>query len=283
MSTTTDISVLSRVLRRIDATIDGAPPVDTVPTGFPSLDKLLGGGLRRGDLVAVGGDVASGKSAFALALAIRAAGAGHRSAFLTAETSAERVMERALCIEGRARVDDVRLGALDDEARAAVGAAALRLRDAPLTLHEIGAEGADGVAAVAPRVPPPALLVVDGLQALAPGVRARDEELAAAVGGLKEMARVRDAVVVIVAQLASRDATRGDPRPLLADFGVLGAVSQQADVVLGVFRERMYAADAATPEAAELLVLKNRNGATGYADLLFYERHLRFEDMADPG
>lgn len=274
-----DGSILTRVLRRIDATIDGAPPTDAVPTGFPSVDKLLGGGLRRGDLVAVAGDVASGKSAFGLAVAIRAALAGHRSAVCSAESSAERVMERALCIEGRAAVDDLRLGALDDAGRAAVGMAALRLRDVPLTVHEIGAEGAEGVTAVAPRVPPAALIVVDGLQALAPGVRRRDEELAAAVAGLKELAREREAAVMVLAHIPGHDPARADRRPALGDLGVLGALSQQADVVLGVFRERMYAPDAATPEAAELLVLKNRNGPTGYADLLFYERHLRFEDM----
>lgn len=274
-----DASLLARVLGRIDAVLDGAPPADTVATGFPGVDRLLGGGLRRGDLIALGGDVASGKSALGLALAIRASAAGRRSALLSAETTAERVIERALCIEGRAAVDDLRLGALDDAGRAAVGVAALRLRDLPLTVHAIGAEGAAGVVAAVPRVPAPALVVVDGLQALAPGLRPRDEELAAAVSGLKALAREREAAVVVLAQLPLRDGGRTDQRPTLADFGALGAVAEQADLVLGLFRERMYAADAASAEAAELLVLKNRNGATGYADLLFYERHLRFEDV----
>src|SRR3982074_2418984 len=73
MADVTDISPLARVMRHVDEVADGAPSPDTVRTGFPSVDKLLGGGARRGDLVVLGGDVSSGKSALALAMALRAA------------------------------------------------------------------------------------------------------------------------------------------------------------------------------------------------------------------
>src|SRR5919112_2540570 len=101
-----DISPLSLLLGRVDAVADGAPSPDTVPTGFPSLDKLLGGGVRRGDLVVLGGDVGSGKSALALAIALRAAQDGRSVAYLSGEMSVDRIMERALAIEGRAKIDD---------------------------------------------------------------------------------------------------------------------------------------------------------------------------------
>src|SRR5689334_5089234 len=105
-----DISPLSLLLGRVDAVADGAPPLDTVPSGFPSLDKLLGGGLRRGDLVVLGGDVGSGKSALALAIALRVAQQGRDAFFYSGEMTVERVLERALAIEGRARIDDLRRG-----------------------------------------------------------------------------------------------------------------------------------------------------------------------------
>ena len=84
MSRSTDISPLSVLLSKVDAIQDGQPARDTYASGFPSLDKVIGGGFRRGDLVVLGGDVASGKSALALAFAIRASMAGTRIAFLTA-------------------------------------------------------------------------------------------------------------------------------------------------------------------------------------------------------
>jgi replicative DNA helicase len=108
MTRSTDISPLSVLLSRVDAVSDGAPPVSTIPTGFASVDKMLGGGLRHGDLVIIGGDTASGKSALSLAFAVRMSLAGAQTVFLTAEMSGERVLERILAIEARPRIDDLR-------------------------------------------------------------------------------------------------------------------------------------------------------------------------------
>src|SRR3954467_1443786 len=113
-----DISPLSLLLGRVDAVDDGATPVDTIPSGFPSLDKVLGGGLRRGDLIVLGGDVASGKSALALAVGLRIAQGARNTIFYSGEMTPDRVLERALAIEGRTRVDDLRQGKLDEVARA---------------------------------------------------------------------------------------------------------------------------------------------------------------------
>src|SRR5438874_13235497 len=117
-----DISPLSVLLSRIDAISDGSPARDTFACDFPSLDKMLGGGFRRGDLTVLGGDVASGKSALALAFAVRASLQGTRVAFLSGEMSVERVLERVIAIEARTRIDDLRQGALDDVSRASAGA-----------------------------------------------------------------------------------------------------------------------------------------------------------------
>src|SRR5881397_1831770 len=120
---------LETLVERVDQQRPGATADDTVPSGFPSLDKLLGGGLRRGDLVVLGGDVGSGKSALALAIALRVAQQRRSTLFYSGEMIVERVLERALAIEGRARIDDLRQGTLDEATRAGVGAAAVRLRN----------------------------------------------------------------------------------------------------------------------------------------------------------
>src|SRR5436189_5965390 len=114
MARSSDISPLSVLLTRVDAISDGSPSKDSIACGFPSVDKMLGGGFRSGDLVVLGGDVASGKSALALAMAVRVALATKRVGFFTSELSAPRVYERILAIESRVRIDDLRRGSLDD-------------------------------------------------------------------------------------------------------------------------------------------------------------------------
>ncbi|HEU4629809.1 MAG TPA: DnaB-like helicase C-terminal domain-containing protein [Gemmatimonadaceae bacterium] len=285
MPRTTDISPLARLLDRADQAAEGAAAPAGVATGFPTLDRMLGGGLRRGDLVVLAGDTASGKSALALAMALRASEAGHPSHLLSAEMTPERVLERALAIEGRVRVDDLRRGALEAAERGSVGAAALRLRDRVPGVEMLGCGGVESLADALRRALDVELAVVDSLPALATGARDRDEELATAARTLKALALELDVALLVTTPLAASVAGRPDPRPRLDDLGALGALKHHADVVLGLFREEMYQpdpGDRSLAGATELLVLKNRNGPTGYVDLYFYERWLRFEDMVDP-
>lgn len=274
-------SPLAEVVRRVDATADGARPVDTIATGFPSVDRLLGGGLRRGDLVVLGGDVASGKSALALAIALRTAEEGRVTAFFGGEMTVDRTFERALAIEGRARIDDLRRGTIDEHTRAAVGAAAHRLqRTAPL-VHALPAGGIERLGEELHRTLDLELGIVDPLQALSSGARPAAEEAADAIRRLKRLAVELDVALLVTSGLPALSPDRVNPRPVLDDFGALGAIKQHADVVLALFREEMYAADGAEG-ATELIALKNRNGPTGYVDLYFYKQWIRFEDMLDP-
>jgi replicative DNA helicase len=276
--------LLEGLVARIDASAPGLPAPDTVPSGFASLDLMLGGGFRRQDLIVLAGDVGSGKSALALAMAIRAARAGIPTLFLSGEMSPERVLERALALEGRVPVDDLRQGRLDSGARAAVGAAAVRLRGAPLLLRPLLGASFDEVSSSLEQVPGRALLVVDSLQ-LTPSpypAPRLDERIALAVRALKALAVERNVAVLALAQLPHHRADRADPRPALDDLGALGTIKQNADVVLGIFREEMYRPGQGVEGATELLVAKNRNGPTGFVDLYFHARILRFEDMLDP-
>jgi replicative DNA helicase len=283
MSRSADISPLSVLLSRVDAVSDGTTPArDAFPCGFPSVDALLGGGFRRGDLVVLGGDVASGKSALALAFSIRASLLGSRLAFLTSEMSVERVLERVIAIEARTRIDDLRQGTLDDVTRAAAGNVALRLKDhLPVVEQLPAADGVPQVAAFLDEFPNLEVLALDSLAAFGKGLQPTDEELAAAVRQLKALALDRRVAILATAPLPHL-APRPDRRPTLDDFGALGAVKQLADIVLGLFRQEMYETARDIAGATELLIRKNRNGPTGYVDLFFYPQWMRFEDMLDP-
>lgn len=272
------------VVHQVDATLEGEPRPDTIPTGFPSIDQLLGGGLRRRDLVLLAGDIGSGKSSLALGIALRTALGGMPVLFLSGEMSEERLMERALAIEGRASVDELRTGKLDDERRASVGAAAVRLRGLPLVVRPLIGRDFSEIDQALRVIPRPALVVIDYLQLVPPPQPARDQEdaLALATRALKGVALAENVSMLVVAQLPSHVATREDPRPTLDDLGGRGQVKQHADVVLGVYREEMYRPGGGMEGATELVVTKNRNGPTGFVDLYFYRRWLRFEDMLDP-
>lgn len=274
---------LTNLIRLVDSLPPGEPGPDTVPTGFQSLDRVIGGGVRRRDLVVLGGDVGSGKSALALSIALRAAAADHSVAFFSGEMDEDRLMERALAMEARVQVDDMRSARLSETARAAVGAAALRLKGVPLSIHPMVGRQFDEVLAPA-WDDDPALVIVDYLQLLPPPETrsTQDEDSSATVRALKALALDRHVAVLAVAQLPRHVAQRGDPRPSLDDFGVLGAVKQHADIVLGLFREEMYNPGGGVEGATELIVAKNRNGPTGFIDLYFYQQWLRFEDMLDP-
>jgi len=276
-------SLLEMLVARIDQRETDKLASDTVPTGFGSLDRILAGGLRRKDLAVLSGDVGSGKSALALAMAVRAAQAQIPTLFFSGEMSADRVLERALALEGRAAIDDMREGRLDETARASVGAAAVRLRHSPLLVRPLLGTTFDEIVTALDIVPRRQLLVIDSLQLTAPprSVARLQERNALAVRALKSLALEHDIAVLVIAQLPHHRAARPDPRPVLDDLGAFGAIKQNADVILMIYREEMYRPGQGVEGATELIVAKNRNGTTGFVDLYFYPRWLRFVDMLD--
>jgi len=273
-------SSLPELLGQIDAIAEGAPDTDTITTGFPSLDRSIGGGFRRGDLAILGGDVGSGKSAFALAIALRSA-EHHSVAYFSAEMTPQRLMERVLAMEGRVRVDELRQGTLDELARARVGAAAVRLRERLPRFGRMSGDSPDGLPEGWEEARVPDLVIIDAIQGIGEGRRDAAEEHASAVRALKVLALDAGIAILATAQLPLLNA-RPDRRPQLDDFGALGAVKHHADVVLALYREGMYDSARDIEGATELLVRKNRHGSVGYVDLYFYAQWMRFEDMLDP-
>lgn len=275
-------SPLTRLLRRLEGASERENAPDGVPSGFPSIDRVLGGGLRRGDLVVIGGDVGAGKSSLALGMALRMAQEGRSVAFLSGEMSEDRLLERAIAIEGRVRIDDLRHDALNEESRAAVGVAAVRLRDEAPLFGRLPRTGIASLGDELRRFLDLEVAVIDSLQDVAPAEPGRAEGEAVAIRTLKALAIDLDIALLVTAHLPELARERQDLRPRLADYGALGAVAQHADVILGLFREEMYQNVAGVEGATELMINKNRNGGTGYVDLYFYKQWLRFEDMLDP-
>src|SRR6266480_7061449 len=194
---------LEALVHRVDRQRPGELGGDTIPTGFPSVDKLLGGGVRRRDLIMLGGDVGAGKSALALGIALRVAQQELPVALLSGEMDEERLMERALAIEGRVAVDELRAAKLNDQTRAGVGAAAVRLRGLPLSLLPLAGEDFETAFDRLDPLRQIGLVVVDYLQ-LVPPPKARttqDEDTALVLRHLKALALAREVALLVVAQL----------------------------------------------------------------------------------
>ena len=275
---------LDNLVERVDAQRPGEVTGDTIPTGYGSLDKLLGGGFRRRDLVLLGGDVGSGKSALALGIALRVAQQSVGVAYLSGEMHEERLMERALAIEGKVAIDELRAAKMSDQARAGIGGAAVRLRGLPLALLPLAGDDFETAFERLDSQRQIGLVVVDYLQ-LVPSPKARttqDEDMALVLRHLKALALARQVALLVVSQLPAFQKTRDAKRPTLDDYGVLGAPKKHADVILSILREEMYNPGGGVDGATELIVAKNRNGPTGFVDLYFYRRWMRFEDMLDP-
>jgi replicative DNA helicase len=266
----------------VPAALAGEASGPPITTGFPSLDSLLGGGLRRGDLVILAGDAGVGKSALTLAMALRSTAAGQAAAYLTGEMSAARVMERALAIEGRVRVDDLRRGGLDEVAHSGVAAAAIALRRRPPLFEDLRDAGITGVSDFLAQHLGVDLTIVDSIQTLARGASSVEEEVADIARRLKELALRRSTVILATAWLRESAVGRVETRPTLRDLGGLGALRHHADIVLALHREELYQPSPHIEGATELAVIKNRSGPTGLVDLYFYKQWMRFEDMVEP-
>lgn len=278
MTHPTDISPLTRVVARLDRSSAGEVDPGIVPTRFPSIDRAIGGGFRRGDLIVVGGDDSAGCSALGLAIALRVS---PRALLLTGEMQAERAYERALAMGAKVSLESLRLGAVTEAERARLATAAVTLRDRAPVIETLTTGTLAAIGRAVEATPEATLVVVDPLECLLDRDSGHDEALGFAVLALKRLAMQRHVAVLLLTHLPQLARERHDRRPRLTDFGVGGAIGTHADLVFGLYREELYEADLGVSGAAELLLLKNRQGAKGYVDLYFDSRYSRFEDVLE--
>lgn len=281
-------------------------PVMGIASGLAALDAMTGG-LMPGETTILAGRPSMGKSALAGHMAIHAAVQGHRVALFHHEMSALDFARRAIAAEIRLPYDGLRRGQpADDLTKAMVAAAAERLSALPLMVDESASLTVGEIAARCRRLKLTAgvlgLVVVDYLQLVRAAERyagQRVHEVGEVSAGLRALAKSMGCPVLIVSQLNRQSEARDDKRPQLADLRDSGAIEQDADVVLMLYREEYYLERTPEPEqsdqlaelmrrrqaarnVAEILVAKNRHGRTGtvrvYADLAT----ARFADLAPP-
>jgi replicative DNA helicase len=273
--------VLSKYYDRIEYLTLHRGELIGIPTGFQRIDKLLGG-LQRSDLVILAARPSVGKTSLALSFAHNAAKKyGQRVAFFSLEMSNEQVIQRLISSETGIDAQRLRRGEIEQDEWGRFmkatndlaetyfyiddtpGASALELRTKARRLHaEVGID----------------LMVVDYLQLMRGDYRSenRVQEISSISRALKALARELNVPVLALSQLSRSVESRSDKRPILSDLRESGALEQDADVVMFIYRDEMYNDNTEWPNIADIMVAKHRNGPTGTVQLYFRKELAQF-------
>ncbi|MGC9335373.1 MAG: replicative DNA helicase, partial [Anaerolineae bacterium] len=254
-----------------------------IPTGFTDMDKLLGG-LQRSDMVILAARPSVGKTSLALSIAHNAAKKhNQRVAFFSLEMSNEQVVQRLISAETGINSQRLRRGeiaqdewgrfikATSDLAESLLyiddtpGISALELRTKARRLHaEVGID----------------LVVVDYLQLMRGDFRSenRVQEISSISRALKGLARELNVPILALSQLSRGVEARTDKRPILSDLRESGALEQDADVVIFIYRDELYNENTERKNLADIIVAKHRNGPTGTVTLFFKKELAQFRE-----
>jgi replicative DNA helicase len=286
-------SLVKRVFTSLDERFSSPDGITGVPTGFHDLDQMTAG-LQPTELVILAARPAMGKTAFALSLAQNCAISGGWPALVfSLEMSSTQLAERMLCSEARVDSSALRRGRLQRQDMTNLTYAANTLSKAPILIDDTPALSLRELRARARRFrsnkelfkgKKAGLILVDYLQLMRGSPQgknpSREQEISEISRGLKSLAKELDCPVLALSQLNRSLESRQDKRPMLSDLRESGAIEQDADLILFIYRDVVYNKDCATPDVAEIILGKNRHGATGTVETRFEGRFTRFENLA---
>jgi replicative DNA helicase len=284
--------LLTQVMERIDLLYHKDNPSDItgVPTGFADLDRWTSG-LQPGDLIIIAGRPSMGKTALALNMAEHVAVENKLPvAVFSMEMSGSQLALRMLGSIGRLDQHKLRTGRLSDDDWNRLTNAVGKLHDAPVMVDESGALNALELRARARRLHRQygtlGLIVVDYLQLMQATSQGenRATEISEISRSLKSLAKELKVPVVALSQLSRAVEQRtGSRRPIMSDLRESGAIEQDADLILAIYREEVYTPDTPEKGVAEIIILKQRNGPIGTVKLTFLGEYTRFESYAQSG
>ncbi len=289
-----DIKVLlPQVADRIDQLFqrDNQSDVTGIPTGFSDLDSMTSG-FQPGDLIIVAGRPSMGKTAFSLNIAENVAlDTGLPVAVFSMEMAATQLAMRMIGSVGRLDQHRMRTGRLEDEDWVRLTTALGRLNEAPVFIDEGAGLNSFDVRARARRLHRQTgklgLIVVDYLQLMAGAAGRQSENRATEISeisrSLKSLAKELNVPVVALSQLNRSVEQRPDKRPVMSDLRESGAIEQDADLILFIYRDEVYNPDTPDKGTAEIIIAKQRNGPIGRVRLTFLGEHTRFENFISSG
>jgi replicative DNA helicase len=278
--------LLDASLDRLESLYDSKQAITGTPSGYHELDELLSG-LQPNALIVVGARPAMGKTAFGLGAAANAAMKSNKPViYFSLEMGHLELTQRLLSSEGRVDATHLRNGSMTDGDWQKITKAMGKLADAPLWIDDNPNTSVMEIRAKARRLKSRlgdiGLIVVDYLQLMSgrSNAESRQVEISEISRGLKILARELETPVMALSQLSRALELRADKRPMLADLRESGAIEQDADVVMFLYRDEIYNPDTADKGMAEVIVAKHRNGPTGTCRLAFLDYCTLFGNMA---
>ncbi len=281
--------LLKEVVERIDMLYsrDNPDEVTGIPTGFTDLDAKTSG-LQPGDLVIVAGRPSMGKTAFSMNIAEHVAVETHLPvAVFSMEMGGTQLVMRMLGSVGRLDQHVLRTGKLEDEDWSKLTFAIGKLSDAPMYIDETPALTALEVRARSRRLARQhggklGLIVIDYLQLMSGSGRSdnRTAELGEISRGIKGLARELEVPIIALSQLSRAVEQRPNKRPMMSDLRESGAIEQDADIIVFMYRDEYYNPDSPDKGLAEAIIAKHRNGPTGTVRLAFVGKYAKFENAA---
>jgi replicative DNA helicase len=283
--------LLSQVMERVDMLFHRDNPSDItgIPTGFHDIDQKTSG-LQEGDLVVIAGRPSMGKTAFALNIGEHVAVENRLPvAVFSMEMAGTQLAARMLGSIGRLDQHKLRTGRLTDEDWSKLTNAVGKLHDAPIHIDETAALNALELRARARRLHRQygklGLIIVDYLQLMSASTQGenRATEISEISRSLKALAKELHVPVVALSQLNRSLEQRPNKRPVMSDLRESGAIEQDADLILFIYRDEVYNPDSPDKGKAEIIIGKQRNGPIGSVDLTFLGQYTRFENYASSG
>jgi len=283
--------LLTQVVERIQELHDRDNPSDItgIPTGFLDLDQKTSG-LQPGDLIIVAGRPSMGKTAFALNIAENVATlAGLPVGVFSMEMGGAQLATRMMASIGRLDSHKVRTGRLSDDDWSNLSMALGKLHEAPIYIDETGGLNPVDLRARARRLHRQCgklgLIVIDYIQLMSSARQNenRATEVSEISRSIKSLAKELSVPIIALSQLSRKVEERNDKRPMMSDLRESGAIEQDADVIMMLYRDEYYKPDSPDKGVAEVIIGKQRNGPTGTVRLAFLGQYTRFESLAQGG
>ena len=277
--------IMSDTVQTIMKRVQNRGELSGVTTGFTDLNSLLGG-FQKSDLVLLAARPSMGKTALAVNLAVNAAKAGKKVAMFSLEMSKTQIGQRILASFAQMNLSSLFKGELEGQDLVNLITASNELSKYSLHIDDTAAISLIELKAKLRRLKMEEgldLVVIDYLQLMTTGERIenRVQVISQISRGLKAIAKELDVPVLALSQLSRALEQRPDKRPKLSDLRESGAIEQDADIVMFLYRDYVYNKETENPNLAEVIVSKHRNGPIGVVNLIWKDEYTRFFDVSN--